>query len=410
MSRPLRILFLAAYFPKPDNPHIGTWALAQARALARRDDLEVRVVSCNAYFPRWVGHIKKGARAYSHCPPTYDWDGLRVDYPRWLVYPFGHTNLGVNYRYPAPFLRLGWQSARSELERIAREFAPDVIFAHHTGANGYLAMHLKQRLGVPYVVTDHLFSEITECETMPARHAMFARIIRDSSRMVAVAARMEADTKRVFPFARTTTIYNGADGPADAQWRAPRPPVLENKTIVLSAGMFSPTKGFPQLVEAWARVAPRFPNAVLRIAGDGALRGEIEAAIERSGAQSSIELLGLLPHERVAQEMVWADVFALISQDEPFGVVFTEAMAARTPLIWPEGSGINEVLRDGENGIRVLPFDVEATARALEHLLADADARAQMGRANRQLWEDQLTWDANAAAMSAIFHQVAVTG
>ena len=407
MSRPLRVLFLAAYFPKPDNPQIGTWALAQARALARRPDLEVRVVSPNAYFPRWAGHLKKGVRAYSHCPPTHDWDGLRVDYPRWLVYPFGHTTLGLNYRYPAPFLRLGWQSIKGELMRSAREFAPDVVFAHHTGANGYLAMHLKQSLGVPYVVTDHLFSEITECQTMPARRALFARVIRDCGKMVAVAARMEADTKRVFPFAHTATVYNGADGPADAQWDAPRPPELADKTLVFSAGMFAVNKGFPQLIEAWARVAPRFPNARLRIAGDGALRPEIELAIAQSGAQNSIELLGVVPHQRVAQEMVWADAFALISRDEPFGVVFTEAMAARTPLIWPQGSGIDELLRDGEHGYRVPPFDVEATAQALEKLLADAKARAQMGRAGRALWEEKLTWDANAAAMSAIFHQVA---
>ena len=171
--------------------------------------------------------------------------------------------------------------------------------------------------------------------------------------------------------------------------------------------MFAINKGFPQLIEAWARVAPRFPDAVLRIAGDGDLRPQIELAIERSGVQNSIELLGVVPHERVAQEMIWADAFALISRDEPFGVVFTEAMAARTPLIWPQGSGISELLRDGENGYCVPPFDVEATARALEKLLEDAATRARMGRANRALWEEKLTWDANASAMSAIFHEVA---
>ena len=407
MSRPLRVLFLTAYFPKPDNPLIGTWAMAQAKALARRDDLEVRVVSPTAYFPRAAGRLKKGVRAYSHCPPTYEWDGLRVEYPRWLLYPSGHTFLGPHYRTPEPFLRLGWISVRRELERIAREFKPDVVFAHHTGANGYLAMHLKRRTGVPYVITDHMFYEITDCETMPARRQTFSRIMKRSSRMVAVAARMERDTKRIFPFAKTQTVYNGADGPADALWKAPRPPELEDKILVFSAGMFAISKGFPQLVEAWARVAPDFPNARLRIAGDGALRPEIELAIAKSGARDSIELLGVVPHERVEQEMIWADAFALISRDEPFGVVFAEAMAARTPLIWPEDSGIGELLIDQTHGYRVPPFDVEATARALQKLLSDATARAQMGQTNRALWQEQLTWDANAAAMSAIFHQVA---
>ena len=259
MSRPLRVLFLAAYFPKPGNPLLGTWALAQAQALARRDDLEVRVVSCNAYVPRVVGHFKAGARAYSHCPPSHSWDGLQVDYPRWLVYPSG-SHINWNYTHPEAALRLGWMSARRALEGIVREFKPDVIFAHHTGANGYLAMHLKRRFGMPYVITDHLFSEISHCETMPARHRTFARIVRRSSRMIAVAKRMEADTKRVFPFAKTTTIHNGAQTPTPAQWNTPRPPELQGKRVVLGASILYASKGFVPLVRAWSKIEARFPD------------------------------------------------------------------------------------------------------------------------------------------------------
>ena len=407
MSRPVRVLFLAAYFPKPDNPLIGTWALAQARALARRDDLEVRVVSCNAYFPRWVGHIKKGARAYSHCPPCHDWDGLRVDYPRWLVYPFGHTNLGLNYRYPAPFLRLGWQSARAELERIAREFAPDVVFAHHTGANGYLAMHLKRSLGVPYVVTDHLFSEIADCEIMPARYATFARIIRGSSKMVAVATRMECDTKRIFPFAQTVTIHNGADGPTKAQWQTPCPPQLEGKRVILGASILYASKGFAALVRAWSRIEKRFPDAILRIVGDGDDRENVEATIDELKLRDRVQMVGALSHKDLMQEMVWADLFALISRDDPFPTVILEALAAAKPLVWPDDSGVNDVLEDGVHGFKVPPHDVEKTAAALEKMLSDDALRARMSHAAAALSRNRLTWDANAAAMSEIFHRVA---
>ena len=407
MSRPLRVLFLAAYFPKPGNPLIGTWALSQARALARRPDLEVRVVSCNAYFPRWAGELKKGVRAYSHCPPTYDWDGLRADYPHWLVYPWGHINLGVNYRYPAPFLRLGWQSARGELKRIAREFKPDVIFAHHTGANGYLALHLKRELGVPYVVTDHLFSEITQCEEFPARRALFARVMRDSGRMVAVAARMERDTKRLFPFAQTVTIHNGAQTPTPAQLAAPRPPELQSKLVILGASILYASKGFPALVRAWSKVEARFPDAILRIVGDGDDRANVEAAIDELKLRERVQMVGALSHEDLMQEMVWADVFALISRDDPFPTVILEALAAAKPLVWPDDSGVNDVLEDGVHGFKVPPHDVEKTAAALDKILSDDELRARMSHAAATLSREKLTWDANAAAMSDIFHQVA---
>lgn len=407
MKRPLRVLFLAAYFPKPGNPLIGTWALAQAKALARRDDLEVRVVSCNAYIPRFVGAIKKGARAYSDCPPTHDWDGLRVDYPRWLVYPIGHVNLGLPYRHPEPFLRLGWISARRELERAVREFKPDVIFAHHTGANGYMAMHLKRRFGVPYVITDHLFSEISHCETMPARRRTFDRIIKRSAKMVAVATRMEDDTKRVFPFAKTQTVHNGAQTPTTAQWSAPRPPEIAGKRVVLGASILYPSKGFVPLVRAWAQIEARFPDAILRIVGDGSDRANIEATIAELKIEDRVQMVGALPHDALMQEMVWADVFALISEGDPFPTVILEALAAAKPLVWPDDSGVNDVLEDGVQGFKVPPHDSAATARALEKILSDDELRARLGRNAKALSEQKLTWDANAAIMSQIFHEVA---
>ncbi len=406
MSRPLRVLFLAAYFPKPGNPLIGTWALAQAKALARREDLEVRVVSCNAYIPRFVGALKKGARAYSDCPASYDWDGLRVDYPHWLVYPIGHTNLGLTYRHPEPFLRLGWISVRRELERVVREYQPDVVFAHHTGANGYLAMHLNRRFGVPYVITDHLFSEITDCEIMSARYQMFERVINRSSKMVAVATRMERDTKRIFPRAQTATVHNGAQTPTPAQLSAPRPPEIVGKRVILGASILYPSKGFVALVHAWSKIEARFPNTILRIVGDGSDRPNIEAAIAKLNLEKRVQMAGALSHETLMQEMIWADIFALISRDDPFPTVILEALAAGKPLVWPNDSGINDVLEDGVHGFKVPPHDIAATAAMLEKMLADDELRARLGANAKALSEQKLTWDANAAIMSQIFHEV----
>ena len=296
---------------------------------------------------------------------------------------------------------------QSELSRITREFAPDVVFAHHTGANGYLAMHLKNRFGVPYVVTDHLFSEIADCQTMPARRALFARVIAGSSKMIAVARRMENDTKRIFPFARTATIHNGAQTPTSAQLQAPRPPELRGKRVILGASILYASKGFPALVRAWSQIEARFPDTILRIVGDGDDRPNVEATIAELKIADRVQMVGALSHVDLLQEMVWADVFALISRDDPFPTVILEALAAAKPLVWPDDSGVNDVLEDGVHGIKVPPHDVEKTALALKKILSDDPLRARMSRASSELSASRLTWDANAAAMSEIFHQVA---
>jgi hypothetical protein len=104
----MRLLFLASYFPKPANPLMGTWALAQARALARQP-IELRTVSLTS----WVPGVALGekARAFSQCPATFDWGGIRVEYPRWPFYQFGRTR-ALSHRDPDLYLGLAWPFAR----------------------------------------------------------------------------------------------------------------------------------------------------------------------------------------------------------------------------------------------------------------------------------------------------------
>ena len=118
-------------------------------------------------------------------------------------------------------------------------------------------------------------------------------------------------------------------------------------------------------------------------------------------------MVGALSHDDLMQEMVWADIFALISEGDPFPTVILEALAAAKPLVWPDDSGVNDVLQDGVHGFKVPPHDVDATAAALEKILSDDALRARLSRAARELSEQKLTWDANAAIMSELFHEVA---
>jgi glycosyltransferase involved in cell wall biosynthesis len=237
----LKILFLATYFPRPLNPTIGTWALAQAKAFHRASKEEqsrvagnesrvqinpasaglsspatsntppvtsFRVISGNPWFPKIAGKIKAGIRAYSDCPRSHSWDGVEVDYLPMLFYPFGKLDAIFN-RVGEPMLQLGWWSIKERLMKIVREFQPDVLYAHHTVPNGYFAMRIQKETGIPFVVTDHEMGEITACEVFPARKAVYKKVIGAAHRMVSVAGVMRRDMERVFPQVRCEVIHNG---------------------------------------------------------------------------------------------------------------------------------------------------------------------------------------------------------
>jgi glycosyltransferase involved in cell wall biosynthesis/peptidoglycan biosynthesis protein MviN/MurJ (putative lipid II flippase) len=404
LDTPLRVLVIATYFPKPNNALMGTWALAQSRALARQG-VDVRVLSPTSWVPRWLARLPgtQRLRSWALCPSSFDWDGIQVDYPRWPWY--GHSGfLAVRARpRPEGFLALAWPFIRPALLRAVEEHRPDVVFAHHASISGELARRLQHECALPYLVIEHDHGEIADCERFPRRRALYDKVLTTASAVVAVAPTMSDEIERIFPWVRVVVAYNGADPPDERLSTNPRPPETRNRLVVFSAAHLYYRKGMPLLVEAFARVADRHPEAVLRIAGDGEDRPALEAAVEASGVADRIALLGRMPHHQVLQELAWADVFALIGWDEPLAVAFLEAMAAGIPLLACDDGGLAHVVMDGTEALLVPPRDVEAAATGLDLLLRDEGLRKRMGVAGRLLADRSYTWDANAKTLISAF-------
>jgi glycosyltransferase involved in cell wall biosynthesis len=136
-------------------------------------------------------------------------------------------------------------------------------------------------------------------------------------------------------------------------------------------------KGVTYALQAFARVADRFPAARLIIAGDGVLRGQLEAEADSLGIGGRVHWLGWRPDS--AAVLASLDVLLMPSLWEGFGLVMLEAMAAHLPIIGSRVSAIPEVVVDGETGLLVPPADVSALAAALSRLLEDEPLRRAMG-------------------------------
>jgi glycosyltransferase involved in cell wall biosynthesis len=159
----------------------------------------------------------------------------------------------------------------------------------------------------------------------------------------------------------------------------------DEDVLVLSVGRLAPEKGLDGLVRAVA--ATRNPRLALAVVGTGSE----ERALTRLAGELGVRLclLGDLPEERVAEAYVAADVFALLSQHETWGVVVNEAAASGLPLLLSERVGAAyDLLRDGENGFLVPAGDLDAAAAALQRLAADPSLRQEFGARSRELVRD----------------------
>jgi glycosyltransferase involved in cell wall biosynthesis len=128
----------------------------------------------------------------------------------------------------------------------------------------------------------------------------------------------------------------------------------------------------------------------------------LRSACERAGVRPDLVIGGASEHE-LAQRYVDADVFALLSRHETWGVVVNEAAASGLPLVLSDRVGAAyDLLRDGENGFLVPADDVGAAADALRTLAADPELRRRMGERSRALvrgWDYDSSVEAFAAAV-----------
>lgn len=167
--------------------------------------------------------------------------------------------------------------------------------------------------------------------------------------------------------------------------------------FVLYLGRLQPRKNIPHLVESFAQVVARHPELPhhLVIAGDrGWMYDGIYAAAQASPARERIHFTGFVEDADVPGLVAAADVLALVSLWEGFGLPVIEAMACGTAVLTSNTSSLPEVA--GDAAALADPCDVNDIARQLERLLLDDAYRSTLA-ARGPAQAAKFTWGETAA-------------
>jgi glycosyltransferase involved in cell wall biosynthesis len=152
---------------------------------------------------------------------------------------------------------------------------------------------------------------------------------------------------------------------------------LSRPLRVLSVGRLVPDKNIGLLMEAFAACHFDAGEAELELCGTGPLEGELRALAERLGVPARFR--GYTGPSSLPSVYADADVLALVSTYEPFGVTAREAAAAGLPLICTERAGAaGDVAVDGENAVLVDPSSRDAVTDALRRVVRDPELRARL--------------------------------
>jgi colanic acid/amylovoran biosynthesis glycosyltransferase len=142
----------------------------------------------------------------------------------------------------------------------------------------------------------------------------------------------------------------------------------ESRNLVC-IGRLCEQKGQLLLIEAARRLAAAGTDFTLTLAGDGELRGEIEALIWQYQLGARVRITGWISSEEVQKQLIEARALVLPSFAEGLPVVIMEAMALRRPVISTYVAGIPELVHDGEHGWLVPAGDVGALLAAINRCL-----------------------------------------
>ena len=160
--------------------------------------------------------------------------------------------------------------------------------------------------------------------------------------------------------------------------------ISQDAVVVLYCGKLCPDKRVIELLDAFEQVA-KDQNAVLVIVGDGSERTALESASRERRLVDRVRFVGFKNQTELSSYYISADIFALPSAHETWGLVLNEAMIYSLPIIATDHVGAAvDLIQEGVTGFTYPAGDVTCLSVFLRTLILDPDLRRQMGQAARK--------------------------
>jgi len=384
----MNVLVFTSLWPNSEQPNFGVFVKHRIAALARTDDVSVRVVAPVPYFPKLLAlpfvpaHWRRAARIKEREIIA----DLETHHPRYLVTPkVGMSSYGQ------------WMArgAANVVRQLHAEQPFDLIDAHYVYPDGFAAALLGQELGVPVVITAR-GSDINLFSQMPHIRPLLQDALEGATGVIAVS---DALKQRIVELGisseKVAVIRNGIHReifyPRDRAAARQRLGLDPNASIIVTVASLTPNKGLDRLLDAMSLIVPHQTEAQLYVIGEGPQRIALEARLAVHGLAGTAFLIGSRPQAELPDWYSAADLFCLASHREGCPNVVIEAMACGAPVIATDVGGIAELITSQAYG-RLLPSHqpvVEGFAASINETLSHNWNRTEIAaHGGARSWDD----------------------
>ncbi len=375
----MRVLVLTRIFPNRVEPTFGPYNLKQLAAL-RDNGHEVRVVNPVPWFPG-AGLFSGKSRAgnLSAVPPRDTFEALDVRHPRFLHVP---RVLGAHAPLYAVSVAPTVALARGTFDVILSPFAyPD----------GVASILLGRALGVPVAIKLH-GGDMNVGAKLPGPGRWIRWAFPRAARIVAVSDPLaEAAIRHGARPDRVDVVQDGVDDKVfrirDAAEARRSLGVDPARRLIVFVGRLEKRKGVFELLDAFARLAPRHPDVDLVLVGDGEDTEKCRRIAEPMGER--VRLTGNQDMFKVADWLAASTLLSLPSYAEGTPNVVIEALASGRPVVASRVGGIPDMVHDPRMGELHAPEDAVALEAALEaNLETTFDPATIVTLTGRGTWHD----------------------
>ncbi|MDR2092155.1 MAG: glycosyltransferase [Azoarcus sp.] len=390
---------LSSLFPSSVQPHAGLSIRERMFRVARR--LPLFVVAPTPWVP-WQDAMKKYLNKPHFRPgaPEYEeQQGIPVWYPRFLSVPGvfrccdGRTMAMAAYRRFAAMRHAGHL---------------DVIDAHFAYPDGYAAVLLGRKLGVPVTIT------LRGAEARQVQSPRLAPKLREALMSATKVFAMGESLRQLaigmgVPDERAETISDGVDvgnfRPHDRGEARAALGLTPEVPVLISAGWPVDEKGCHRVIEVLPSLVRRWPGLVYLIVGAGALAGHDDTALKahavRLGLGGAVRFLDDLPLNEFPGPLSAADVFVLATHTGSGSSAFLEAMACGLPVVTTEVGVSREAVCRPDLG-ELVPFGEPLVLEAaLDRALSRPWDRAAIRR-----YAETNSWDGRIGRLCRVFSEL----
>jgi len=345
----MKLLIIPSWYPSNIHPESGTFFRERALIL-QRHGFNITIAA----------HIVHSARDVLKFKPDLN-KGMPINDNEMIVYKTEALN---------PYPKLPKQAFKSYKKSISillqhiidKQGKQNLVFIHSSLFAGAALAKILHEQSIPYMVSEHAKEFIIANGLTSFQKACIKDSYNYASRIIATSAALKNNIQSKYDISDEKIVQ--IPNPADVQSFSLRIENIEGPFTFIAIALLRQEKRLDILINAFAKLIKKMPDAVLTIVGDGPEKYNLELLSRKLSIRKRINFTGYQKKPAVAEMLRHHHVLVLSSEVETFGVALVEAMAAGLPVIATRCGGPESIV-SLDTGMLVEPNDPVKLSKAM---------------------------------------------